>query len=60
VVTDALNTEKHDIRMINSLLRKLDGIKKILKQAEVYELKSQLSDINKKFNEIEDRLSSLD
>tara|TARA_B110000914_G_C15390326_1_gene412139 strand:- start:178 stop:318 length:141 start_codon:yes stop_codon:yes gene_type:complete len=46
--------------MINSLLRKLDGIKKILKQAEVYELKSQLSDINKKFNEIEDRLSSLD
>ena len=46
-----------DKKSINSLIRKTEGLKKILKKAEFVVVKQQLIQLESKFDEIENRMS---
>ena len=44
-------------KSINSLIRKSEGLKKILKKAEFADVKQKLSQLESKFDEIENKMS---
>lgn len=46
-----------DKKSINSLIRKSEGLKKILKKAEFVDIEQQLIQLDSKFDEIETRMS---
>ncbi|MFL2957455.1 MAG: hypothetical protein ACJZ4Z_01525 [Candidatus Thalassarchaeaceae archaeon] len=46
-----------DKKSINSLIRKSEGLKKILKKAEFVDIEKQLIQLESKFDEIEIRMS---
>ena len=46
-----------DKKSINSLIRKSEGLKKILKKAEFVDIEQQLIQLESKFDEIETRMS---
>lgn len=46
-----------DKKSINSLIRKTEGLKKILNKAEFVDVKQQLIQLESKFDEIETRMS---
>ena len=46
-----------DKKSINSLIRKSEGLKKILKKAEFVDIEQQLIQLDGKFDEIETRMS---
>ena len=46
-----------DKKSINSLIRKSEGLKKILKKAEFVDIEQQLIQLDSKFDEIETKMS---
>ena len=52
-----LDHNEMDKKSINSLIRKSEGLKKILKKAEFADVKQKLSQLESKFDEIENKMS---
>ena len=53
----SLDHNRIDKKSINSLIRKSEGLKKILKKAEFVDIEQQLIQLDSKFDEIETRMS---
>ena len=53
----SLDHDGIDKKSINSLIRKTEGLKKILNKAEFLDVKQQLIQLESKFDEIETRMS---
>ena len=54
---EPLDHNEMDKKSINSLIRKSEGLKKILKKAEFADVKNKLAQLESKFDEIENKMS---